>query len=335
MQSQAMNNQMISVVTGASGFVGSHVVDFLIEQGHEVRCIIRKSSSRKWLAEKNVKIYDCGLDNTNLMQEPLKDCDYVFHVAGLVKAKNDVDYYNGNVRPTINILKVLEAVNPGLKRLVVVSSQTAAGPSLLDRVTNEEDIPNPITRYGKSKREQEENVMQWSDKLPVTIVRPPAVYGERDTEIYLVFKTFKMGLMTKIGFNKKLISIIYVKDLVRGIFLAATNEKSKGQIYFISSNRYYNWDEIGNAISQAMGRDALRIRLPHFLVYGVAAVAELFSTFSSKAATFNIEKARDFVQEAWTCDYRKAEEEIGFITEISLEEGMKRTISWYRENKWL
>jgi nucleoside-diphosphate-sugar epimerase len=141
--------------------------------------------------------------------------------------------------------------------------------------------------------------------------------------------------MTLVGFNHKEVSIIYVKDLVHGIYLAATNKKSNGEIYFISSKEFYNWPQIGKIIHKAMGKGAITIRLPHFLVYTVATFAQFFAMFSSKPATFNLEKAKDFVQEAWTCDTTKAQKELGFKEQYSLEEGMKATIEWYKKMKWL
>jgi len=171
--------------------------------------------------------------------------------------------------------------------------------------------------------------------LPITIVRPPAVYGERDTEIYLVFKTYKQGLMTLIGFDKKELSLVHVKDLVNGIYLASISQNSAGQIYFIAAEEINNWPQIGQVIGDAFGKKALTLRLPHFIVYTVAVFAQFFSMFSSKPATFNIEKAKDFVQEAWTVDVSKAKNDLGYSQNVSLEEGMNRTISWYKENKWL
>lgn len=141
--------------------------------------------------------------------------------------------------------------------------------------------------------------------------------------------------MTLVGFNRKEVSLIYVKDLVEGIYLAATNEIAKGEIYFISSKEFYNWSQIGEVIHKAMGKKAINLRLPHALVYTVATFAQFFSMFSSKPATFNLEKAHDFVQEAWTCDTTKSQKDLGFVEKHSLEEGMKNTIDWYKKEKWL
>lgn len=329
-----MTTKITSVVTGATGFVGSNLVDYLLEQGHRVKCITRKTSNTKWLDGKLVEIYDCGLFNKEELKSVLADADFLFHVAGVVKAKKWEGYRKGNVETTKTLLDTLVEVNPDIKKVVVISSLTAVGPSKIGKPNTEETEPDPITRYGKSKLEQEELTLKYVDKLNINIVRPPAVYGERDTEIYLYFKTFKQGLMAMIGFNDKEVSLIHVRDLVEGIYLAAVKEP-KGEIYFVSSEEIYTWDKIGDVMEGVFGKKAFRLKIPHFLVYGVAAIAEFFSYFSSKAATFNIEKGRDFVQEAQTCVPAKAVDELGYSQKVSLGEGMKRTVDWYKEHKWL
>jgi dihydroflavonol-4-reductase len=330
-----MSEKNISVVTGANGFVGSHLVDYLIEKGDYVHCIVRKSSNLRWLEGKNVTIHDSGLFDKDGLKKILKDVDYLYHVAGVVKAKTEDGYFKGNVETTRNLLDTVLDVAPNIKRVLIVSSLTASGPSKLDNPNNEETPTAPITTYGRSKVAQEELSKSYMDRLPITIVRPPAIFGERDTEIYLVFKTYKQGLMTLVGFNHKELSIIYVKDLVHGIYLASINEIAKGETYFISSKEFYNWPQIGEVIKNAMGKGAMNLRLPHALVYTVATFAQFFSMFSKKPATFNLEKARDFVQEAWTCDTTKSQKDLGFVEKYSLAEGMKNTIDWYKKEEWL
>lgn len=330
-----MNEKIISVVTGASGFVGSHLVDRLIKEGHHVKCILRKSSSRKWLDGKPVEIIDSGLFDRDKLKTILKDADYLFHVAGVVKAKHYQDYLNGNVETTRALLETVAEVNPRIKKVIIVSSLTACGPSMNGITSTEETIEHPLTRYGKSKLEQEKLAKSFMDRLPITIIRPPAVFGPRDTEIFLVFKTYKAGLMTLIGFDKKELSLVYVEDLVNGIYLAAVSNKSNGQTYFIAAEEINNWIEVSGYLSKAIGRKAINLHLPHFIVYSVAAIAQFFALFSSKAATFNIEKARDFVQNAWTCDVSKAKKELGYSQSITIEEAMIRTAGWYKKEKWL
>lgn len=330
-----MSEKNISVVTGANGFVGSHLVDYLLEKGDDVHCIVRKSSNLRWLDGKNVTIHDSGLFDKEGLKKILNDVDYLYHVAGVVKAKREEGYFKGNVETTRNLLDTVLEVAPKIKRVLIVSSLTASGPSKLDNPNNEETPTAPITNYGRSKVAQEELAKSYMDKLPITIVRPPAIFGERDTEIYLIFKTYKQGLMTLVGFNKKEVSLIYVKDLVDGIYLAATNEVAIGETYFISSKEFYNWPQIGEIIKKAMGKGAITLRLPHAVIYGVATVAQFFAMFSSKPATINLEKAKDFVQEAWTCDTTKSQKDLGFEEKYSLDEGMKNTIDWYKKEEWL
>ncbi|MDZ7766998.1 MAG: NAD(P)-dependent oxidoreductase [Melioribacteraceae bacterium] len=269
-------------------------------------------------------------------KEVLSDADYLFHVAGVVKAKNEKGYFSGNVDTTKNLLDSLLDVNTEIKRVVIVGSQTACGPSVDENTPKKESDPSePITTYGRSKKAQEELAKTYMDKLPITIARAPAIYGERDTEIYLVFKTYKQGLYTLIGFNDKKLSLIHVADLVNGLYLCAVSDKAVGQTYNISSEELYSWPQIGDEIKKSFGKKALTVRFPHPLVYTVAAVAQFFAMFSSKAATFNLEKARDFVQSYWTLDVTKAKEELGYRQSVSISDGIKRTIDWYKENKWL
>lgn len=330
-----MEDKIISVVTGASGFVGSHMVDFLLTKNHHVKCVLRETSSLRWLKNKPVEIYYTGLFDKEKLKPILKDANYIFHIAGVVKSKTVEGYFKGNVETTRSILDALCEINSEVKRVIIVSSQTACGPSLDGKPCTEETLEHPITTYGKSKLEEEKLAKSYMSKLPITIVRLPAVYGERDTEIFQIFKTYKMGIMPVVGFDEKRLNLSHVYDIVKGIYLAAVSEISKGKLYFIASEEIYNWLQISESIERAFGKKAVIIRIPHLLVFTVAAFAEFFAMFTSKPATFNIEKAIDFVQKNWICDVSKAKKDLGYKQTISLEEGLKRTIDWYREVKWL
>lgn len=330
-----MSSKQIAVVTGGTGFVGSHLVDLLLNEGYEVRCITRKSSDLKWLKNKDVKIFDCGLYNKEALKEVIREADYIYHVAGVVKSKTKEGYFRGNVDTTRTLIEATLESNSKLKRFLVVSSQTVTGPSLDGKPVNEDTECRPITTYGKSKLEEEKLVLSFKDKLPITICRAPAVYGERDTEIFIYFKTLSKGLTTTIGFNEKKLSLIHVQDLINGFYLAATNEKSKGQIYFISSEEFYTWPQINNITSKIIGKKPIVIKIPHFLVYTIAAVAQFAAMFSSKPATLNIEKAKDITQQYWICDTSKAVNELGYHQKISIEEGVRRTVEWYKKMNWI
>lgn len=326
---------MKALITGATGFVGSHLVDKLLQKHYEVYCLKRKTSSTKWLDGKNVKYVDGDLFSNEALEECIKEMDYVFHVAGVVKAKTKEGFYRANYEATKNLLEITYKVNPGIKKFVHISSLAACGPARTDKPVDENTIPDPITTYGLSKLKAEEEVEKYKNKFPVTIIRPPAVFGPRDTEILIYFKTFSKGLNSVIGFDAKYLSLVYVEDLADGIVLAAENDTANGQKYFICLDKAYNWDEIGSLTSKLLGRKALKIRLPHSVLYSVGYLAELFSTFSKNPATLNLEKCKDITQLRWVCSNEKAKHELGFKTKFTLEESFKKTIDWYKEMKWI
>ncbi len=330
-----MQTQEIAVVTGANGFVGSHLVDNLLDKNFIVRCIVRKSSNLKWLEGKKVEIYDSGLFNKEGLRQAFKDANYIFHVAGVVKSKTKEGYFKGNVGTTKNLLEVALENSTTIKRFLLVSSGTVTGPSPDGKPLNEKSECSPITTYGKSKLEGEKTALSYKDKLPITVCRAPAVYGERDTEIFIYFQTFNKGLTTTIGFNKKELSLIHAADLVEGFYLAAISEKAKGEIYYISSEKFYTWQEINSVTSKVLNKKPIIIKVPHFLVFTISAFAQFFAMFSNKPATLNIEKAKDITQQFWIFDTSKAIKDLGYGQKISLEDGIKRTCDWYKEMKWI
>jgi nucleoside-diphosphate-sugar epimerase len=330
-----MNNKQTAVITGANGFVGSHLVDLLLENNYIVRCITRKSSNLQWLKGKNIQIFDSGLLDKDGLRKAFQGADYIYHVAGVVKSKKPEGYFHGNVETTRVLLETAVEFKDTIKKFLIVSSQTAAGPSRNGKVITEDDPCNPITTYGRSKLAEEELAKSFMNLLPITICRAPAVFGDRDTEIFIFFKTFSKGLMTTIGFDKKLISLIYVQDLVKGFMLAAESGKSAGQTYFISSEKHYTWEEIGNISAKVLSKKPVKIKVPHSVVYGIAAIAQVLASFSSKPATLNMEKARDITRNAWICDTSKAIRELNYHQSISIEEGIKRTCEWYKQQGWI
>ena len=281
---------MKAFITGATGFVGSHLVDALLEKNYEIYCLKRKTSSLKWLEGKNVNFIEGDLYSNEVLENAIKGMDYVFHVAGIVKAKNRDGYERGNNLATKNLIEITYKVNKNLKKFVHISSLAVCGPTPGETPLNEEYSPKPITNYGKTKFLAEKEVLKYKDKLPVTIIRPPAIYGPRDTEILVYFKTFSKGLNSIIGFNDKYLSLIYVKDLVNGIILAAESNVKSGEIFFICSDKAYNWNEIGSITGKILDKKAIKIRIPHGFVFTVGGIVQFFSIFSGKAATLNIEK---------------------------------------------
>jgi nucleoside-diphosphate-sugar epimerase len=326
---------VIALVTGATGFIGSHLVDLLLKQKYAVRVLLRKTSDTVWLQRLPIDYVYGDLFDRDALRQAVAGVDYVFHSAGVTKAKTAEEYFRGNAEGTRNMLDAVSQYNPGLKRFIQISSQTAAGPSPGPSPVTEETPPHPITTYGKSKLKSEEACAEHRGTIPITIVRPPAVYGPRDKDIYEFFKTMSKGLQPMVGMKEKFVSLIHVGDLVRGFVLAAESEKASGQTYFISSSQVYGWKEVGEVSRRVIGKSAFRIKIPEAGVFAIAAFSEFFGLFSKRPVLINFEKARDMVQDYWTCDSSKAQRDFGYRQEIPLEEGVRNTVEWYRGKGWL
>ncbi|NIV13398.1 MAG: NAD-dependent epimerase/dehydratase family protein, partial [Aliifodinibius sp.] len=203
-------------ITGATGFIGSWVAQLVTKKGEEVHCLVRRTSNLQWLQELPVHYHYGTLADPNSLKEAVENADYVLHIAGVTKALSIQDYYQGNVKATRNLLEVVREVNPKLKKFIHVSSQAAIGPSPTSTPIDENSPANPLTDYGRSKLETEQVVREFMDILPITILRPPAVYGQRDTDVFEVFKNIRYGLNLKVGNTDQLVSIIQVMDLARG-----------------------------------------------------------------------------------------------------------------------
>jgi nucleoside-diphosphate-sugar epimerase len=323
------------LITGGTGFVGSHLVDKLIEKGYDVRCFIRKSSNLRWLQDPKIELVSGSFFDQNSLKNAVTDVDYIYHIAGAVMAKTPQGYFNSNHIGTKNLLEAALQNNKNLKRFVYVSSQTAAGPSYNGKPLKEDDEPHPITNYGRSKIAAEKEVMSHANDFPITIVRPSAVYGPRDEAIFIYFKTVNSGLISLIGFNEKFVNLSHSDDIVRGIILAGESDKSINQTYFLASEKWYTWKEITDTMKKFCGRKTITLKIPHAVVYSIAAISQFFGLFSKKGAVFNIEKARDFTRKYWICDISKAKNDLGFKQEVSLNDGIEGTFEWYRKNGWL
>jgi nucleoside-diphosphate-sugar epimerase len=323
-------------ITGGTGFIGSHLVDKLLAKGYQIKCMVRKSSNLKWLADKNIELVYCDFFNEQLITQAVEDVDYIYHIAGVTFAKSKEDFFRGNVEATKSLLKVILKVNPSLKKFIHLSSQAAVGPSPdREHPVKENALYKPISTYGRSKMEAEIAVKEYFGKLNITIVRPPAVFGPRDIAVYEYFKTMSKGLQPMIGFNDKLVSLIHASDLVDGIILAGESDVSNNNIYFISSEQFYSWKEVGIVTEKIMLKKSYRLRIPHALVFTVGFFAEIFAHFSKKPAILNMEKCRELTQNYWTCSVEKAKRELGYKQKLTLEDSIRDTVDWYFRNKWI
>lgn len=331
------NYSMKILVTGASGFIGSHLVELLVSQGHDVHAMVRRSSNTRFIHHLPIHLVQASLADPASLQSAVAGVDMVYHLAGLNVARNRQEFFQANQEGTRHLLEATERYAPDVRRFVYLSSLTVVGPSLTPDNPADESWPmRPITLYGESKAAAEEVVRSMMRRVPATIVRAPAVYGERDAEILRFFKMVAIGIAPMIGFDKKLVSLVHAADLVRGYALAAESPKAIGETYFVSSEELYAWDRVGRTTAEIMGKKFLvHLRVPHAVVYAAAGASGFIGRFQKKPSVFNYEKGRDITRRYWICSIEKAKRELGYRPEVSLEEGVERTVRWYRDFKWL
>ena len=322
-------------ITGATGFVGSFLAERLAAAGHELTCLVRKKSNLRWIADLNVECFYGSLYDQASLLRGLEGAEMIYHVAGVTKARTKEEYFKGNFEGTRNLIDAALQHKSKLARFVLVSSQTAVGSSPTLIPIDEDQPANPLTDYGRSKRAAEEYALSVMDRLPLTIVRPPAVYGPRDTDILEFFRTVKFGIIPQLGGTEKYLSLIHVKDLCRGIVDAAEHPGAAGKVYFITSPKPYAWGEVSRITLKILEKRGFQIPVPIGLMKGIALISEGVSALTKKPALINKQKIIDMEQEFWTCSPDKAKKELGFECEIDLEEGIRNTLTWYKEQKWL
>jgi dihydroflavonol-4-reductase len=327
-------NQKV-LVTGANGFVGSHLVEGLLDKGYQVRCLVRKTSNLRWLSGLNVEYVYGDVAEKISLKGAVKDVDLVYHSAGLTKAKTREEYFKANAEGTKNLVEACLEENPKLQRLVYISSQAAVGPGDDERPLNETAPCRPVTYYGESKLEGERIVLKHADQLPVTIIRPPAVYGPRDTDMLGFFKVVNKGFRIAFGRGESFVSLVYVKDLVDGIILASENLKAIGQIYFIADDEVYSWTQAFKIIAKVLNKKTIPLRIPKSLVFFLAFLSENFSRLLGRTATFNVQKVKEITRRFWGLDVSKAKAELGFSAKYDLERGAEETAKWYRRKGWI
>ncbi|MDA8077907.1 MAG: NAD-dependent epimerase/dehydratase family protein [Nitrospiraceae bacterium] len=319
---------MKALVTGAAGFIGSYLAEALLKKGYEVTCLTRPSSNLRWIEHLTVQHLRFDLAEPGAYAGALADFDIIFHVAGATKAQTEREFFRANEECTRNLLGVA-AGNTRLKRFVYLSSLAAVGPSRDGRAVAEDTPSQPVSSYGRSKLAGERAVLEYKGLMPVTIIRPPAVYGPRDTDLFVVFKMVSKGVFPYWG--RCCYSFLYVEDLVQGIMTAAEQTEAEGKTFFLADDIVYTNDDIAGEIGEALGTKAMKIRLPCSLLPIVAFVGQKIG----KKGIINRDRMNDFRFSNWTCDSSRARTELGFKTSITLREGIKWTADWYRIHRWL
>jgi len=329
--------QMIAVVTGSSGFIGSHLVEALLERGATVRALIRPES-RTGTRDPRVTYHVADLlDDRSLRESPVwTGATHVFHVAGVTKARTLAEFRYGNVVPTANILAALAARGSRLQRFVLVSSQAAAGPALAaDHPVREDDVAHPVEAYGRSKLEAEHATLRFADTLPITIVRPSAVYGPRDVDFLNIFKQATNRVAVFAAPADQLMSLVHVRDLVRAIIRAIEQPRARGRTYFVGSETPVSWRTLYGMIAELASTPYRAVQLPQALLHIAGHAGDALSRITNKTMLLNSNKMSLAVPKWWLCDSTRAREELAWRPEVDLQDGLRDTYLWYRQAGWL
>ena len=335
------------LVTGATGFIGSFIVEEALNKGMEVWAAVRKTSSLEYLRDSRIHRIELNLSSEDDLKNQLKDhlFDYVVHAAGVTKCIHQEDFYRINTEGTKNLVNAIRTLKMPLKRFVYLSSLSIFGPireqQPYQEIT-EADTPQPNTAYGKSKLLAEqfldsinESLKADEEPFPYVILRPTGVYGPREKDYFLMAKSIKGHSDFSVGYKQQDITFVYVQDVVQAVFLAIDYGKT-GRKYFLSDGQVYQSSTFSNLIHQALGRPWwIRIKAPIWILRVVTFFGEHIGRMTGKITALNNDKYHILKQRNWRCDIQPAIDELGYHPEYPLELGVPLTIRWYKENKWL
>jgi len=302
-----------------------------------VRALAR--ASPKWLEGLDVELVAGDLQDASALAKGVEGADAVYHVAGLTRARDQKTLDAANVDGTLVLLETVRQHAPDVQKVLVTSSLEAMGPNRLAPdgaafPAIETDLPEPISMYGRSKARMETEVWKQFSDLPVVIVRPPAVYGPRETDIFEMVKGASRGLFAVVGRSDvPRLSLVHVLDLVRGMVELAESDATIGETYFVGA-RGYSWDEVRQAMERALGRRSFRLPVPGTLIGAAGALAEAAGRVTGSLPPLTRDKA-EAAKHTWICASSKAEAAVGYAPQVGLGEGMAETVAWYREAGWL
>lgn len=330
------------LVVGAGGFTGGFIVDEGLKRGFEVYAGIRASTSREYLADERIKFVEFNFEHPESLKNVLEEempgnekWDWIVYNLGATKALSFSDFSRVNYQYLKDFLEALKASGKVPEKFLLMSSLSVHGPAHEKDggKFRETDIPSPNTRYGASKLKAE--MLLTMESIPYIIFRPTGIYGPRDKDYYLMFKTISKGFDFAAGFKKQTLTFIYVEDLARAVY-DALEKAPTGNTYLISEERAYSQKEFRKMAAQAIGKKTVvPLALPLWIVKGVSGIAEKWGVARMKPSTLNSDKYNIMAQRNWDVDTAKAKRDFGFAPEVNLEEGVKKTAGWYRERKWL
>ena len=319
------------LVTGANGFIGSHLVRALLLRGHRVRGLVRATSDLTSLQGLDIELYLGDLREPDSLVAPLRGVDYVYHLGALLLGYSQADFEATNAVGTRNLLEAIRAQHgPELKRVLVTSSHAAPGPSPTPTPIDEASPMQPVSYYGESKRRVEQLAAEYGASLPITVVRPSSVYGDRERDVSQTFPTIAAGLHPRLGLRTRYAVMTHVDDIVSGMIGAAESDATVGQVYFLTHPKVMDAAQVVQTIAQAMDKpNGVPVPVPSILIRVFAPVAEWMGQLSRERPNTTRDKAKELSNLYWTADPAKALRDFGWSAKYDLLNGMKQTTAAY------
>ena len=328
------------LITGASGFVGSFIVEEALRRGMETWVAVRGTSSHQFLTDERIHFLEIDLSARIQTFQRLSEVsfDYVVHAAGLTKTTNPNDFFRVNTLGTRNLVDALKDTQKSLQKMVYMSSLSIFGPiheqQPYQEIT-EADEPQPNTVYGESKLLAEKYLEAAEAPFPIVVLRPTGIYGPREKDYFMMAKSIKAHTDFSVGFRQQDITFVYVKDVVDAVFLAL-EKGAGGRKYFLSDGQVYQSSTFSNLIKQELGSPwCLHITAPIWLLRVVTWCGEGLARLTGRVSALNNDKFHILRQRNWRCDIEPARRELGYNPKYQLEQGVKETIAWYKEQGWL
>lgn len=336
------------LVTGASGFIGSFICSEGLERGLEVWAGMRRTSSSQYLKDERLRFAQLDLGDYDRLREQLRQYkeamggrgwDYVVHAAGATKSLRREGFFKTNTEGTQHLVQALMAEDMVPRRFVFVSSLSIFGairetPYPYQPI-RDTDTPVPNTAYGESKWQAEEYLRSLTD-FPYVILRPTGVYGPRERDYFLMAQSIRQHVDFAVGYKPQDITFVYVSDVVQAVYKAFTAPNAVGRAYFLSDGETYNSRAFSDLLQQELGNPwVLHIKAPLWFLWTVCAVSGTVSKWMGKLTTLNLDKYHILSQRNWQCDIEPARRDLGYEPQVLLEEGVRRSVQWYRQAGWL
>jgi len=320
------------LITGGTGFIGSHLIERLLERKFKIYALVRNPQNLKWLAGQPVTLLPGDINN--LPSFPV-DFDYIFHLAGLTKSHNPSEFYRINYQGTLQLLETVAQQKKAPQKFIFLSSLAVSGPSSSLAGVTEEEPPRPLTPYGRSKLLGEEACLRFQDIFPLAILRVSAVYGPRDKDFLPFFKIVKKGLLPLVRPGRRYLSICYVADLIRALELCLDKNFRSGEIFHVAHPQPISWDELGREAARILQRRVIPIFIPLGVLLGAALFNYFKDRFSHTPSPLNLQKYRELKQKNWVADTKKIHRLLDFRAEYDLSRGLRETLTWYQQHNWL